>query len=206
MYIPASFSETDAVTLYQFMRANNFATLVTSVEGQLTATHLPFLADAERGVLRAHLARAKTQWKCFDGREALVIFQGPHAYISPTWYEVHPNVPTWNYTAVHVYGTPRIIDDETAVHSLLGALVEQHERGRQPEWHMELPEDYMYRMMQAIVGFEFPITRIEGKFKLSQNRPGVDVDGVIAGLTSSPAELDRGTGALMARWREGAKA
>src|SRR5262245_25072902 len=103
MYIPKSFAETDGATLYPFIRDNNFAALVTEHEGQLIASHLPFLIDSERGVLRAHLARANDQWQAFDGREALVIFQGPHAYVSPSWYEVQPSVPTWNYTAVHVY-------------------------------------------------------------------------------------------------------
>ena len=202
MYIPASFSETDAVTLYQFMRGNNFATLITSVDGQLAATHLPFLVDAENGLLRAHLARANPQWKCFDGREVLVIFQGPHAYISPTWYEVLPSVPTWNYTAVHVYGAPRIIDDEAAMHSLLGTLVKQHEHGRTPEWRMDVPDDYLHKMMQGIVAFDLPIARVEGKFKLSQNRSAVDVDGVITALAHSPLELDRATATLMEQRRE----
>ena len=201
MYIPASFSETDAATLYQFMRDNNFATLVTAVETQVTATHLPFLVDAGRGVLRAHLARANVQWQHFDGREALVIFQGPHAYVSPTWYEAHPSVPTWNYTAAHVYGVPHIVSDETLLRRMLRELVEQHERDRRPEWQMHLPEEYMHRMMQAIVGFELAITRIEGKFKLSQNRSEADVAGVIAALSASPAAHDRETGALMASRR-----
>ena len=200
MYIPASFSETDAATLYQFMRDNNFATLVTAAE-VITATHLPFMVDAESGVLRAHLARANAQWKQFDGREALVIFQGPHAYISPSWYEAHPSVPTWNYAAVHVYGVPRIADDEAFLRRMLHELVVQHERGRNPEWTMDLPEDYLQRMMKAVVGFEIQIARIEGKFKLSQNRSEADVDGVIAALSGSATALDRATGALMASRR-----
>jgi len=190
---------TDVATLYQFMRSHNFATLITTAEGQMTATHLPFLVDAESGLLRAHLARANQQWRHFDGREALVIFQGPHAYISPTWYEVHPSVPTWNYTAVHVYGVPRIVSDDAQVHRMLRDLVSQHEHGRRPEWQMDLPQDYMNKMVQAIVGFELPISRVEGKFKLSQNHSEADVDGVIATLAASPVEDDRSTGALMAR-------
>src|SRR5258708_10471979 len=130
MYIPKSFAETDAVTLYQFMRDNNFATLIT---GNLVATHLPFLVDTERGVLRAHLARANDQWKSFYGREALVIFTGPHAYVTPTWYDAHPSVPTWNYTAVHVYGVPTIVEDQAAKRELLRDRGENHEQGPQPE-------------------------------------------------------------------------
>src|SRR5690349_14035896 len=106
MYIPKSFAIEDAETLYQFMRAHNFATLVTQHDGHMTATSIPFMVDSERGVLKAHMARANDQWKQFDGSEALVLFQWAHAYISPSWYEVHPSVPTWNYTAAHVYGAP----------------------------------------------------------------------------------------------------
>src|SRR5258707_9000123 len=110
MYIPKSFAESDVTTLYKFIRNNNFAALIIQYQERLVATHLPFLIDTERGVLKAHLARANDQWQAFDGREALVMFHGPHAYISPTWYETHPSVPTWNYTVVHVYGVPHIID------------------------------------------------------------------------------------------------
>ena len=204
MYIPASFSERDAATLYAFMRVHNFAALVTASE-TLMATHVPFLIDAERGVLRAHLARANPQWKHFDGREALVIFQGPHAYISPTWYQAHPSVPTWNYTAVHVYGAPRIVADDALLRQMLRELVEQHERGRNPEWKMELPEDYLRGMLKAVVGFELPVARIEGKYKLSQNRSDTDVDGVIAALAGSLAAADREVGALMAGRRAAPK-
>ena len=198
MYIPASFSESDTTTLYQFMRSHNFATLVTTDEGLITATHLPFLVDAENGMLRAHLARANPQWRHFDGREALVIFQGAHAYISPTWYEAHPSVPTWNYTAVHVYGVPRVVSDEEQMHRMLHDLVGQHEHGRQPEWKMDLPHDYMDKMVKVIVGFELSIARVEGKFKLSQNHSAADVDSVIAALLASAEEEDRKTGELMA--------
>src|SRR5258707_9890039 len=104
VYIPKSFAESDVSVLYQFMQANNFAALVTQQAGQIVASHIPFMIDTERGMLKAHLARANDQWKAFDGSEAMVIFQGPHAYISPSWYETHPSVPTWNYAAAHVYG------------------------------------------------------------------------------------------------------
>lgn len=197
MYIPKSFAESDTAILYEFMRQHNFATLITQQDGQLTATHLPVMIDTERGVINAHLARANDQWRSFGDSEALVIFQGPHAYISPTWYVVQPSVPTWNYTAVHVYGVPRIIDDEAAIRLMLRELVENHERGRQPAWELELPEDYMRKMLQAIVVFEIPMDRIEGKYKLSQNRSGADQDGVVAHLSSSPYPLDVETAQVM---------
>lgn len=201
MYIPKSTLETDPAVLYAFMRANNFAALVTQRDGQIVASHLPFMVDTERGVLIAHLARANDQWKAFDGGEALVIFQGAHAYISPTWYETHPSVPTWNYAVVHVYGVPQIIDDETVIHAMLRELVENHERGRDPEWRMNLPDDYYHKMRQAIVAFELPITRIEGKFKLSQNRSETDQDSVIAHLATSTYPLEAETAQLMSARR-----
>ncbi len=203
MYIPKSFAETDAAVLYDFMRANNFAALVTGRDGHLTASHIPFMVNSERGVLKAHLARANDQWKDFDGSEALVIFTGAHAYVSPTWYEMHPSVPTWNYTAVHVYGAPQVITDEAVIRTMLGELVVNHERGRLPEWEMHLPDDYMRKMMASIVVFELPIARVEGKFKLSQNRSEADQESVIAHLADSSYPLDAGTAAIMRERRAG---
>jgi transcriptional regulator len=197
MYIPKSFAVADAETLYAFMRAHNFATLVTQHDGHLTATSIPFMVDSERGVLKAHLARANDQWKYFDGSESLVIFQGAHAYISPTWYEEHPSVPTWNYMAVHVYGAPTIIDDDTTIRAMLRELVHNHEHGRDPEWTMALPEDYLQKMMKSIVVFEIPIGRIEGKFKMSQNRAEVDQASVMAHLSASSDPLDQQTADVM---------
>src|SRR5262249_46348042 len=149
-------------------------------------SHLPFMirpADGVHGLLIAHMARANTQWHSLaTGAEALVIFQGDHAYISPSWYQSHPSVPTWNYATVHVYGTPRIIDDYNRVVAILRALVEQNEGHFETQWRMDLPLDYERKMVKGIVAFEIEITRLEGKFKLSQNRDVVDRTGVIAAL------------------------
>ena len=201
MYIPKSFAETDAAILYDFMRANNFAALITQHEGHIVASHIPFMVDTERGVLKAHLARANDQWKSFGEGEALVIFQGAHAYISPSWYATHPSVPTWNYTAVHVYGVPQIVENEGEMRVMLRELVANHERGRSPEWTMELPEDYLQTMMKSIVGFEMKIERIEGKFKLSQNRSEVDQASVIEHLRESAYPLDVQTAEIAAKRR-----
>jgi transcriptional regulator len=197
MYIPKSFAIADAETLYQFMRAHNFATLVTHHNGHLSATSIPFMVDSERGVLKAHLAHANDQWKSFDGSESLVMFQGAHAYISPTWYTEHPSVPTWNYTAVHVYGMPTIIDDDATIRLMLQELVGNHEAGRTPEWQMTLPEDYLQKMMKSIVVFEIPIERVKGKFKMTQNRSAADQASVIAHLSASLDPLDQETADFM---------
>ncbi|MBX3065553.1 MAG: FMN-binding negative transcriptional regulator [Anaerolineae bacterium] len=201
MYIPKSFAETDVSVLYQFMRDHNFAIFVTHGDGGIVASHLPFTVDADRGVLKAHLARANPQWKTFDGTEALVIFQGAHAYVSPTWYESHPSVPTWNYATVHVYGVPQIVNDAASIRSMLTELVENHEHGRDPEWEMQLPDDYYAKMVQSIVVFEMPISNIEGKFKLSQNRSEADQTSVIAHLAESTYLLDVETAQLAASRR-----
>lgn len=197
MYIPKSYAVEDAATLYAFIKRYNFGTMVTQHQGSMKATLIPFMLDDERGVLKAHMARANDQWKDFDGSEALILFQGPHAYVSPSWYEERLSVPTWNYTAAHVYGVPSIIEDESTVRQMLQELVRNHEHGRDPEWQMALPEDYLHKMMQAIVAFEIKIERIEGKFKLSQNRSQADQVSVMAHLAARESELEHDTARMM---------
>ena len=178
MYIPTFTAVTDPELLHDLMRRFSFATFVTAHDGRPFATHLPFLfspEEGEQGTLVAHMARANPQWRGFaDGSEALVIFQGPHTYISPSWYEEEVSVPTWNYAVAHAYGVPRVITDAGRVREALRALVDTHEEGFEAPWAMGLPEDYLQRQLRAIVAFEVPITRLEGKFKLSQNRSAED--------------------------------
>ena len=209
MYIPKFNAVTDTALLFDLMRAFSFATLVTTHEGAPFATHLPFLIYPERGqqgTLVAHMARGNAQWRDLasaeaEGREALVIFQGAHTYISPSWYADHAqdrmNVPTWNYMVVHAYGVPSVIEDETRVRGELRALVDQHEAGFETPWTMDLPEDYLRKQVGAIVAFEMPITRLEGKFKLSQNRSLGDQMRVIERLLASEDPNAREVGAAM---------
>jgi transcriptional regulator len=200
VYIPKSFAVTDPAILYPFMQGNNFATLVSQHDGALVATHLPLLVDSERGILTGHFARANPQWKSVAQQEVLVIFGGAHTYISPTWYATMPNVPTWNYAVVHAYGTPRLIDDGAALRGLLEELVDQHEAGFETPWDMAVLDNhdgYMDKMMAAIVGFEMPIARLEGKFKLSQNRQPAEQAGVVAALSASDYAPDQAIAALM---------
>src|SRR5215470_5910371 len=185
MYIPKAFREDDIDTLHAFMREYSFATLVTQHHGEIVVSHLPFLFDAQRGsygTLMAHMARANSQWRTFaETQEALVIFQGPHTYISPSWYEddLAASVPTWNYAVVHAYGTPRLIEDEVTLYSLLQALVEKHESQFEKPWTFKPLDVHMQNRLRAIVGFEMPITRLEGKFKMSQNRSANDQGRVV---------------------------
>ena len=187
--------------LHDLIRQFSFATLTTVQENVPFASHLPFLLDAERGphgTLLAHLARANPQWRDFDATsEALVIFQGPHAYISPSWYETHPSVPTWNYAVVHAYGVPRVVEDHATLRHILETLVDTHEAAFAQPWRMDLPHDYLDKMMRAVVGFEIEITRLEGKLKLSQNRSENDQYHVAEALGQSENPLDRGVAELM---------
>ena len=193
MYIPEAFREDDLNTLHNLMREYSFATLITQHEGTPFASHLPFILDAQRGsngTLLAHMARANPQWHDFDSeQEVLVIFQGPHAYISPSWYEVQLSVPTWNYAVVHAYGMPRLIEDGPELYQLLKILIKTHEAQFETPWSFQLPDDYLQKMMRGIVGFEIEITRLEGKFKLSQNRTESERENVIAALQESPDTL-----------------
>jgi transcriptional regulator len=198
VYIPPLFAAHDRSTVFDLMEQYSFATLVTNGERGLIASHLPFLLDraiGENGLLLAHMARANPQWRDFDeGTEALVIFQGEHGYISPAWYEVHPSVPTWSYAVAHAYGLPRVIEDEARVQAILERLVNTNEAHRENPWNMDLPADFLATMVNAIVAFEIPISRLEGKFKLSQNRPVVDQRHVLDKLLASddPAQKELG--------------
>jgi len=199
MYIPSYFREENQEVLHEIIRHNSFATLVSLSEGTPTASQLPFLFDAGRNVLRSHMARPNPQWHELCNRDAMVIFQGPHAYITPGWYQKKPAVPTWNYVTVHVYGTVRLIEDDTGLRSIVTETVSQYESGRERPWAMSLPEDYVGNMLRGIVGFEIAITRIEGKLKLSQNRSTEDVRGVIAGLLNEADPMAQELGEWMRR-------
>ena len=158
MYIPESFAVSEIERLAAVTTANSFATIVTNDNGSLFASHVPVLFFPRRGahgVLAAHVARANPQWRHLrSDEEVLVIFQGPHGYISPNWYKTVPAVPTWNYVAVHAYGFPRLLETDAALEALLRATVEKYESALPKPWLMDLPADYKTKMMRAVVGFE----------------------------------------------------
>jgi transcriptional regulator len=203
MYIPPAFREDDLATLHALMRDYSFAILVTQQGGAPVATHLPLLLDAERGpygTLLGHMSRANAQWTGFTGeQEALAIFQGPHAYITPSWYEPGLNVPTWNYAVVHAYGKPRVIEDQAALIRLLYASIQTYESGFERPWQLDMPDEAFLGKLKGIVGFEMEITRLEGKFKLSQNRSETDQARVAEELRKSQDTLSAGVGELMTR-------
>ena len=199
-YVPGHFRVEDAATLERFVAENGFATLVSTGPEGLWTSHVPLLVGrGSDGRLRleGHMARANAHWESLESAaEVLAIFGGPHAYVSPSWYAHHPSVPTWNYAVVHARGKARIVEPE-ALPALLGRLPRKYEAGRPAPWRMEdLPADFTPKLLAAIVGFEIAVERLEGKFKLSQNRRPADLEGVIAALEGE------GQGALAALMRE----
>ena len=185
LYVPPHFRVEDRDILYAFMEQHAFGTLVTSGAAGMHVSHIPFLPErGDDGAIRllGHVARGNEQWQALEKAEHLAaIFQGPHAYISPSWYANHPSVPTWNYSVVHAHGKARLMD-EAGLHDLLMRLSATYEAGNPKPWRMaELPPAYVDSMLKMIVGFEIEVLRLEGKFKLSQNRPA-EVPRVIAAL------------------------
>ncbi len=200
MYVPAHFRIDDVATLRAFMRAHAFAALVTVVNGAPFATHLPLLIDGEGDelVLRGHVARANPQWRTLEDQDALAIFSGPHAYVSPSWYTVAESVPTWNYATVHAIGRGRLLTERTGVMDVLRRLTDGEEARFEQPWSIDrLTEDYVDGMRRAIVAFEIPVTRLEGKYKLSQNRIPADRTGVAEALTASGDPTARDVALLM---------
>ena len=212
MYVPSSFAEHDLPTLFAFLEAHPLAALVTGSDATgLFATHLPLVVDrtaGSLGTLIGHFARANPHCARIAGgpTEALVIFTGPDAYITPQWYRTKEEtgrvVPTWNYVAVHAYGAVRLRDDPRFLRQHLEALVSRHEADRVRPWGVsDAPEEFIAQQMKAIVGIELTIERLEGKWKMSQNRSTADIDGVIHGLESSNAVGDHTVAAIVAERR-----
>jgi len=199
VYIPEFNRQEDRAATLAFMRANPFAILVSNVEGVPFATHLPVLMDetGDQIVVRGHMARANEHWKSMkEGAESLVIFHGPHAYISPSLYELRESVPTWNYAAVHVYGESTLFSDEGGLRETLHQMINTFEATYMTQWS-ELSEQYQSRMMKHIVGFEIKAKRLEAKFKLSQNRTKGEQARVIQSLNQSQDSNISGVAELM---------
>jgi transcriptional regulator len=174
MYLPAAFAESDLSKLHDFIEQNSFGSLVSQVEGLPFASHLPFLLERTTGpygTLVGHMARANPQWREAGGQTALAIFSGPHAYVSPTWYEAEQVVPTWNYTAVHAYGQIHLIEDEAALLTIVQRFVDVYEQAMPQPWSFDGSGTFVKRVLAQIVGFRIQIERIEGKWKLNQYHP-----------------------------------
>jgi len=197
MYSPAYNHLENRAELLEFMRENNFVLLVTGTGGTLHASHLPVVIESTGQNLKLdmHMARNNPQWREFFDEEVLVVFSGPHAYISPRWYEQKPRVPTWNYAAVHAYGIPKVISEKEAKHASQRRLVASLD----PQWLPKfdaLPAEYVSTMLEGIVNFEIPVTRIETRWKLSQNRGRREQELIAAALEQSADTVERSLAAL----------
>jgi transcriptional regulator len=205
MYAPPAFREDDLTRMQETIRAARLANVVTSTPDGLLASPLPLMldpAEGAHGVLYGHLARANPQWRTPVLGEALAIFMGPDAYVSPSWYatkrETHQVVPTWNYITVHAYGSVEFFDDADRLHDLVTRLTDRHERTRAEPWAVgDAPAKFIAAQLNGIVGLRLPISRLEGKRKMSQNRNAADRAGVAAGLAQSPDAADRAVAALI---------
>jgi len=199
MYVPQAFAMDDLDQIRSFVDSHSFATLVTSTAGRSVATHIPLMYDATvgaQGVLLGHLARANEQWRSGDA-EGLAIFTGPHAYISPGYYQSSNTVPTWNYVAVHVYGRVTFFDDDESLRDILRRLVDKYERPRAAPWPWEESAEYATRMLREIVGLRLTIERIEAKWKLNQNHPAERRRRVIAALEALGGDANQAVASLM---------
>lgn len=205
MYVPPAFAEDDTAVLHAAMRAARLANFVTATAEGLVATPLPlFLDETEgaHGVLYGHVARANRQWQAAPVGEALALFMGPDAYVTPSWYatkrETGKVVPTWNYVTVHAYGPVEFFEDADRLLEVVTRLTNLHERPRAEPWAVaDAPEPFIRSQLRGIVGLRMPIIRLEGKRKLSQNRNAADRAGVAAGLAASDRPADRHVATLI---------
>jgi transcriptional regulator len=207
MYTPSQFQESDLAALHKTMREARLATLVTATPEGLIGTPLPlFLVpeEGEYGTLYGHVSRGNAQWGLPPGGDALAIFMGPDAYISPSWYpskqEDGKVVPTWNYVAIHAYGPVEFFDDADRLLEVVTRLTNLHEGRRAEPWTVDdAPEAYIRAQLRGIVGLRLPITRLDGKTKMSQNRTAEDRAGVAKGLAESPSASDQAVAPLIPR-------
>jgi len=191
MYLPKHFEETDRAVLHALIRSHPLSTWVTHSAAGLAVNHIPFMLDRDagpHGKLVGHVARANPVWKTLS-EPAVVVFQGPEAYISPSWYpskqEHGKAVPTWNYAVVHAHGTPTAIEDVGWLRQFVTRFTQEHESRRDDPWQVsDAPTDYIEKMLGAIVGIEIPLTALTGKWKVSQNRPLADQEGMVSGLNT----------------------
>lgn len=204
MYIPKPFHQRDLESLLNVMKDNPFATLITNADGIPYPNHLPLLIEQQdlgRVKLLGHMARANPQWKHFEtGQSVVVVFHGPHTYITPNWYR-NPNneVPTWNYSVVHIVGSIKLVDTFEGIHNILARSVQEFEKFESNPWSFPLSEQLERNLVNGIIGFEIEVTQIEGKFKLSQNRKPEDQKGVLQGLASRTDEMSKKIREMMLR-------
>jgi transcriptional regulator len=200
MYCPEHFKETNPERISALIKGNPLGMLITAPDGEPFVSHLPFILESSagsQGKLLGHMARANPQWQHFvEGSKVLVVFQGPHAYVSPSWYS-SPGVPTWNYAVVHLRGIPRLLEGESELEALVEQITHVHESNLPNPWKPNLTGERRSKLLNMIVGFEIEITHIQGKFKLSQNRPPEDQRSVVDKLSQSNNQTEAAVAKLM---------
>jgi transcriptional regulator len=205
MYIPKHFQEDNQEKLLEFMRSNSFVTLISTLNGVPFASHIPLVIENNNDTVKltGHLAKQNEQWKVFGTGETLAIFTGPHAYVSPALYEKKESVPTWNYIAVHAYGVPKIIDitERETLERMMDEIIDTYDASYKEQWH-SLSDTYRTSMMKGIVAFEMVVTKLEGKYKLSQNRSEVDQHTVAEALSKNSDPMIANTGKAMKKTLE----
>lgn len=200
MYSPEHFKETNPESISALIKGNPLGMLITAPDGEPFVSHLPFILESSagsQGKLLGHMARANPQWQHFvEGSNVLVVFQGPHAYVSPSWYS-SPGVPTWNYAVVHLRGIPRLLEGESELEALVEQITHVHESHLPDPWKPNLTGERRSKLLNMIVGFEIEITHIQGKFKLSQNRPPEDQRSIVDKLSQSSNQTEAAVAKLM---------
>jgi transcriptional regulator len=197
MYIPKYFKINDEKVIFNLIEENSFATLISQHNGEPYASHLPIILNKDERALYGHFARANGHWKDIEKQQVLVIFQGPHCYISPSWYETKDAVPTWNYVAAHVYGEMEILENDAEVFDSLQQMVKKYENPNSSYQLDDVDSSYVEGLSKGIVGFKINITRMEGKAKLSQNHPVERQELVIQQLEKASVENNKKIADLM---------
>lgn len=199
IYIPEDYKELDLNRLVAFMKEFDFATIISWADHKPIATHLPFLIEQKGDTveIKSHMAKANEQWRSFnETEEVLIIFQGPHSYISPKFYDSNRSVPTWNYASVHVYGTPHIVTDDRATFELLRKTIVNYESSFENAYN-QIPMEHKSKLAKELVGFEINVTKIEGAFKLNQDKSTQEQERIAKALLSSEDTAISGIGKLM---------
>ncbi len=194
MYLPKHYAVTDRSKMIDFIKSNGFGILFGQTGPEPTASHLPFIIDENgggEGLILGHMARANRQWREVNGQQVLVVFHGPHAYVSPTWYQEEDTVPTWNYVAVHATGVFKAVEDRAGIEDIVGRITDYYEASQPQPWKADFTTTYADQMVKRIVAFEIEITRLQGKWKLNQNHPDERRRRVAEELKTHSGDNDR---------------
>lgn len=200
MYLPRYYEVNDRPKLFEFMKDNSFGILFSHTGDEPMASHLPFIVDVDggdNGLILGHMAKANRQWRYADGQQVMVVFHGPHSYVSPTWYQEEDVVPTWNYVAVHATGIFKASEDPAVMEESVRRLTAQHEESQPQPWQMDYSTEYADQMLKRVVAFQIEITSLQGKWKLNQNHPEERRQRVAAKLHTSTGDADRQIAKLM---------